>query len=32
LSPRYQARIRLWQKLPLPIANLIGPFIARGLA
>lgn len=32
LSPRYQARIRLWQKLPLPVANLIGPVIARGLA
>lgn len=32
LSPRYQAKIRLWQKLPLPLANLIGPIIARGLA
>ena len=32
LSPRYQARIRLWQKLPLSVANLVGPFIARGLA
>lgn len=32
LSPRYQAKIRLWQKLPLPVANLIGPLIARGLA
>ena len=32
LSPRYQAKIRLWQKLPLPLANLIGPLIARGLA
>lgn len=31
-SPRYQARIRAWQKLPLPLANLLGPFIARGLA
>lgn len=32
LSPRYKARIALWQKLPLGVANRIGPFIARGLA
>lgn len=32
LSPRYRARIALWQKLPLAIANRVGPFIARGLA
>jgi FemAB-related protein (PEP-CTERM system-associated) len=32
LSPRYKAKIALWQKLPLGIANRIGPFIARGLA
>lgn len=32
LSPRYRARIAAWQKLPLPIANRIGPFIAQGLA
>lgn len=31
LSPKYQAKIKLWQKLPLPLANMIGPFIARGL-
>ncbi|EQA98777.1 FemAB [Sphingobium sp. HDIP04] len=30
-SPRHQRRIDLWKKLPLPVANLIGPFIARGL-
>lgn len=30
-SPRYQRRVELWKKLPMPIANLIGPFIARGL-
>ncbi|HKT78065.1 MAG TPA: GNAT family N-acetyltransferase, partial [Sphingobium sp.] len=30
-SPRYQRRVDLWKKLPLPLANLIGPFIARGL-
>ncbi len=32
LSPRYRARIALWQKLPLAIANRIGPLIAAGLA
>jgi FemAB-related protein (PEP-CTERM system-associated) len=32
LSPRYKAKIALWQKLPLSIANRIGPFIASGLA
>lgn len=31
LSPRYRAQIALWKKLPLPIANRIGPPIARGL-
>ena len=30
-SPKYRAKIALWQKLPLPIANLIGPWIAKGL-
>lgn len=30
-SARYQRRIALWKKLPLPVANLIGPWIARGL-
>ncbi len=27
----YSAKIALWKKLPLPIANRIGPWIARGL-
>ncbi|QZD88159.1 FemAB family XrtA/PEP-CTERM system-associated protein [Qipengyuania psychrotolerans] len=27
----YSAKIKLWKKLPLPVANLIGPWIARGL-
>lgn len=31
LDPRYARRIALWKKLPLPVANLIGPYIARGL-
>lgn len=31
LSPKYRMQIALWQKLPLPVANLIGPWISRGL-
>ncbi|MEG3085834.1 FemAB family XrtA/PEP-CTERM system-associated protein [Sphingomonas sp. PB4P5] len=31
LSPRYQAKIALWKKLPLWLANRIGPHIAKGL-
>ena len=30
-SKKYQRRIALWKKLPLPVANLVGPLIARGL-
>jgi FemAB-related protein (PEP-CTERM system-associated) len=30
-SPKYKAKIAMWQKLPLPVANLIGPWIAKGL-
>ena len=30
-SDKHAARIAWWKRLPLPIANLIGPFIARGL-
>jgi hypothetical protein len=30
-SPRYQARIAAWQKLPLPLATLLGPRIARSV-
>lgn len=32
LSPRYKARIALWQKLPLGMANRLGPLVSRGLA
>ncbi len=32
LSPRYKAKIALWQKLPLGLANRVGPLIAQGLA
>ncbi|MFN3945536.1 MAG: FemAB family XrtA/PEP-CTERM system-associated protein [Allosphingosinicella sp.] len=31
LSPRYRLQIALWKKLPLPVANRLGPLIARGL-
>ena len=30
-SVQYQRRVEMWKKLPLPIANLIGPLISRGL-
>jgi FemAB-related protein (PEP-CTERM system-associated) len=31
LNPRYRLMINVWSKLPLPVANLIGPFLARSL-
>jgi len=31
LNPKYRLKIALWQKLPLAIANRIGPLLARGL-
>lgn len=31
LSPKYRARIAVWQRLPLWLANRLGPPIARGL-
>jgi FemAB-related protein (PEP-CTERM system-associated) len=31
LSPKYRLQIALWQRLPLPIANRLGPWIANGL-
>ncbi|SER61010.1 FemAB family XrtA/PEP-CTERM system-associated protein [Sphingobium sp. YR768] len=30
-SAKYQRRIELWKKLPLPVANMLGPMISRGL-
>lgn len=32
LSASNAAKVALWKRLPLPLANLIGPHIARGLA
>lgn len=31
MSPRYRLQTALWKKLPLPVANLLGPPIAKGL-
>ncbi len=31
LNPKYQLFIKAWKKLPLPVANLIGPRLARNL-
>jgi FemAB-related protein (PEP-CTERM system-associated) len=31
LNPRYRAFIALWRRLPMPIANRVGPFLVRGL-
>jgi FemAB-related protein (PEP-CTERM system-associated) len=31
MSPKYRARVAIWQKLPLWIANRLGPMISRGL-
>jgi len=31
LNPRYRLKIAAWQRLPLWLANRVGPFIARGL-
>lgn len=31
LNPKYQRKIALWKRLPLPVANALGPMIVRGL-
>jgi FemAB-related protein (PEP-CTERM system-associated) len=31
LNPKYALMVRTWQRLPLPVANLVGPWISRGL-
>jgi FemAB-related protein (PEP-CTERM system-associated) len=31
LNPKYRALIALWRRLPLPVANRLGPFLARSL-
>lgn len=31
LNPKYQLFIAAWKKLPLPVANFLGPFVTKGL-
>ena len=31
LNPKYRALIALWRRLPLPVANFLGPHLVRGL-
>ena len=31
LNPRYQRFIQIWRRMPLPLANFIGPFIVKNL-
>jgi len=31
LNPKYRAMVAMWRKLPLPIANALGPMLVRNL-
>ena len=31
LDPKYRAMVAMWKRLPLPIANVAGPWLSRGL-
>ncbi len=31
LNPKYRLLIAAWKRLPLPVANLIGPYVVRGV-
>lgn len=31
LNPKYQLFIKVWKKLPMPVANFLGPYIVRNL-
>jgi serine/alanine adding enzyme len=31
-NPKYKAAINAWQKLPVGVANVLGPHIVRGIA
>jgi FemAB-related protein (PEP-CTERM system-associated) len=31
LNPKYRLMIAAWQRLPLPVANLLGPYLVRGV-
>lgn len=32
LNPKYRLMVDTWKKLPLPVANTLGPFVARQIA
>lgn len=31
MNPKYRLFIALWQRFPIPLANLLGPMIVRNL-
>lgn len=31
LNPKYRLLVNVWSRLPLPVANIVGPFLARSL-
>jgi FemAB-related protein (PEP-CTERM system-associated) len=31
LNPKYRRFVAAWKRLPLPVANIVGPFIVRGI-
>jgi len=31
LNPKFRLFIAVWKRLPLPVANLLGPHIVRGV-
>ena len=31
MNPKYRAFIAVWRRLPLPVANTLGPYIVRNL-
>jgi hypothetical protein len=31
LNPKYRAMVAMWRRLPLPVANTLGPWIVRNL-
>lgn len=31
MNPKYQRFIKIWKRLPMPVANLAGPFLAKSL-
>jgi hypothetical protein len=31
MNPKYRLMIAAWQRLPLPVANALGPILVRGV-